>query len=181
MNIYIAAKYPFLKEAKEFVRREGVSTQEILHDPLYQRARDLGMQRVNEAIERGMVGNYVIADETDALMTIFSYPIARMIVAGIGSDFLRGRYALAEAKRAYFNLIKEDNDFVFNMAKEFDINVTDELKIYFTDYLKKCPDMEREMETGQHALKKWMGWIEKSRAGKVATGKFEKQALQRAS
>jgi len=158
VNIYIAAKYPFLKEAKEFVRREEVSTEEILHDPLYQRARDLGMQRVNEAIERGMVGNYVTADETDALMTIFSYPIARMIVAGIGSDFLRSRYALAEAKRAYSSLIKEDNDFVSGMAKEFGIKVTDGLKIYFTDYLKNAPTWSEKWKLVNMPLKN--GWVE---------------------
>ena len=157
MNIYIAAKYPFLKDAKEFVRKEGVSTEEILHDPLYQRARDMGMQRVNEAIERGMVGNYITADETDALITIFSYPIARMIVAGIGSDFLRRRYALAEAKRAYHNLIEEDNDFVSSMAKEFGINVTDELKIYFTDYLKNAPTWSEKWKLVNMPLKN--GWV----------------------
>jgi DNA primase large subunit len=157
VNIYIAAKYPFLRDAKEFVRREGVSTEEILHDPLYQRARDMGMQRVNDAIERGIVGNYVTADETDALMTIFSYPVARMIVASIGSDFLRGRYALAEAKRAYSSLTGEDDEFVLGVAKEFGINATDGLKIYFTDYLKNAPTWSDKWKLVNMPLKG--GWI----------------------
>jgi len=161
VNIYTLARYPFLNEARDFVRKENVSTGEILHDPLYGRARETGIQRVNDALEKGVVGDYTTVDETDAMINIFSYPVARMITGSIGSDYLRGRYALAEAKRAYLNLKNEEDDFVAEVSKELGMDVDDELKIYFTDYLKNAPTWSEKWKLSNMPLRNGMVRLKK--------------------
>ena len=47
------AKYPFLREASGFVLGEKVSLEEILLEPAYARARNLGKARVLDALEKG--------------------------------------------------------------------------------------------------------------------------------
>ncbi len=167
MNIYTLAKYPFLKKSKEFVKKERVSTEEILHDPLYERARDMGIQRVNDALEKGVVGDYTMLDETDALMTIFSYPVARMIVASIESDYLRNRYSLAETKRIYLNLKKEDKDFIVDTAKEFGMDIADGLKIYFTEYLKNAPTWSEKWKLVNMPLQKGLVELKKAELARL--------------
>lgn len=157
MNIYTLAKYPFLSEAKEVVHRESVRTEEILHDPIYQRARDIGRQRVVDALEQRAVGAYPVASETDALMNIFSYPIARMIVASVGHPYFRGRYALAEAKRAYKFLQQESADFLDQVAKELHINVEEGLRLHFTDYLRHAPSSSSNWKLVNMPLQQ--GWL----------------------
>ncbi len=162
MNIYTLAKYPFLKDAKEFVKKERVSTEEILHDPLYERAREMGARRVNDALEKGIVNEYAILDEIDATINIFSYPVARMIVGSIGSDYLRRRYSLAEAKRAYMSLKKEEEDFVVDIAKELGLTVESGLRLYFTDYLKNAPTWSEKWKLSNMPLQK--GWVKLNKA-----------------
>ena len=50
------ARYPFLQEVKEWVKNEGVSVNEILRDEIYERARDIAIQRVNDAVKKAVVG-----------------------------------------------------------------------------------------------------------------------------
>ena len=67
MNVYTLATYPFLNEAKVVVRRENVRTEEILYDPIYQRARDIGRQRIADAMDtngmREAGYNYIVLDD----------------------------------------------------------------------------------------------------------------------
>jgi len=139
------------------VHRESVRTEEILHDPIYQRARDIGRQRVVDALEQRTVGAYPVASETDALMNIFSYPIARMIVASVGHPYFRGRYALAEAKRAYKFLQQESADFLNQVAKELHINVEEGLRLHFTDYLRHAPSSSNNWKLVNMPLQQ--GWL----------------------
>jgi len=157
VDIYVLARYPFLSEAKEVVRRENVRTEEILHDPIYERARDIGRQRVTDALEEGVVGGYPVASETDALMNIFSYPIARMIVASVGHPYFRGRYALAEAKRAYEFLQGESRDFLLQVARELEVAVDDDLRLHFADYLRHAPTRSQRWKLVNMPLSQ--GWL----------------------
>jgi DNA primase large subunit len=90
-------------------------------------------------------------------MELISYPIARMICACVNDPYLKKRYSLAEAKRAYRRLIKEDEKFIMKMAKEFDIGVNENLNIYFTDYLRYSPSMSNKWKLINRPLNK--GWI----------------------
>lgn len=157
MDVTQLARYPFLDEARQLVKEEGVRTAEILHDSIYERARGLGRQRVNDALQDGIVGDYPAASETDAVMNIFSYPIARIIVASVSSSYPTGRYALAEAKRAYQYLKDEEDSLVVAMAEEFGLHINDRLAIHFTDYLEHAPTWSDTWKLVNMPLRQ--GWI----------------------
>ena len=40
------AKYPFLEEAKQYVKNKGPSVNDLLDNTLYERARIIGIERV---------------------------------------------------------------------------------------------------------------------------------------
>ncbi|MCD6512753.1 MAG: DNA primase large subunit PriL [Thermoplasmata archaeon] len=160
MDLHVIARYPFLEEAREWVKSEAVSIEEVLNEAVYDRARERAMERVKQAVEKGIIKPYPCVEESDCVMEIFSYPIARMIVAAVESDFLIRRYALAEAKKAYETLKNEDASFINFMLEKFGISMHDG-KIHFTDYLKYAPTwhskwklVNRIMERGYIRLEK---------------------------
>ena len=99
------AKYPFIKAATEYVKALDLRLEE-LDNPEYVEVLNRAEQRIEETLITGTVtwrGNQ--AGEAE----ILSFPVAVAIVANMEDDFLRRRFALAEAKRAY-GLLREEND-----------------------------------------------------------------------
>ena len=143
------SKYPFLNESKRYVIENKLSVKEILDDPLYERARAIGVERLDNAFKTRDVGNRTIVTDSDCIMELLSYPIARMIAVCINDNYFKRRYALGEAVHAYKNLLNETTDFLLNIAEEFNINVEyseekNQIKIYFVDYLKHAPTRYKE-------------------------------------
>ena len=74
------SKYPFLNAAKGYVTENYLSVNELLDDPLYERARLIGLERLDNAFNNKNVGNRSLATESECIMKLLSYPIARMIM-----------------------------------------------------------------------------------------------------
>ena len=89
------AKYPFTKEAAEYVKSLDLRLEE-LDAPEYVQIVDRAEERLEQALMEGIVSpiSYVSTE-----VEILSYPIAIALVVHFGDDFLKRRYALAEAKR----------------------------------------------------------------------------------
>jgi len=143
------AKYPFLNAAKAYVKDNELSVEELLDDPLYGRARTIGVERLDNAFKDRDVGNRSLATESDCIMELLSYPIARMVAVCIEDVYFKRRYALGEAIRTYRNLINESNSFLLTIAKELKLNVsyeeeTNRLSVHFTDYLHYAPTRYKE-------------------------------------
>jgi len=143
-DLFTLAKYPFLSDAKIYVRKEAPTVQELLEDPLFERARLIAIDRLDNAFHHNDVGDRSLITETEALMELLSYPIARMITVCIGDSFLTKRYALGEAVHLYKNLLKETIDFLLYGAKEFELDIQfdvdeDRLSISFIHYLRYAP------------------------------------------
>ena len=156
-DVYIIAKYPFIEDAKEWVKNEKISIEEVLKDAIYERARNRAIERIEQAMKYGIIRNYTLLNEVDCMIEIFSYPIARMIVVSIESEYLIRRYALAEAKKAYENLKEEDPIFIEKIAKEFNIDVKNGF-IHFSDYLKYAPTWDMRWKLVNRIMKK--GYVE---------------------
>jgi len=159
MELAILSKYPFLNASKEYVTQNNLSVEELLNDPIYKRARTIGVQRLDNAFEKIDVGNRSVASEADCIMELLSYPISRMIAVCINDSYFKKRYALGEAIHAYRNLIDEKLSFLLDVLKEFDINVKyDEEKnnvsIYFVDYLKYAPTRYKEWKMINRSMEK---------------------------
>ena len=142
------AKYPFIGEAKRYMQKEAPTIQELLKDPLYDRARSNAIERLENAFEHRDSGNRALVSETDCFMELLSYPLARMITVSILDAFFTRRYALGESVHVYKNLQSEDSTFISDIAKEFsmEINIDDEfeLSVYFTDYLHYAPTRHKK-------------------------------------
>ena len=138
------AKYPFLEEAKQYVKNNGPSVNDLLKNVLYERARTIGIERVDNALENGDVGKRSLATNSDKLMEIFSYPLARMITVGVKDNYIKRRYALGEAYRAYKNFLDEPISFLTDLSDELNIKAkqsekTKNIKVFFKNYLQNAP------------------------------------------
>ena len=110
------SKYPFLNVSKDYVKDNGLSVNELLDDPLYERARITGVERLDNAFKNHDVGNRSLATESDCIMELLSYPIARMIAVCIEDIYFKRRYALGEAIHAYKNLVNEPISFLIDIV-----------------------------------------------------------------
>ena len=143
------SKYPFLNESKRYVKENNLSTNELLDDPLYDRARSIGVERLDNAFNNRDVGNRSLATESDCIMELLSYPIARMIAVCIDDIYFKRRYALGEAIHAFKNLLNESNSFLINISKEFNLKIkysenTNKIRVFFVDYLQNAPTRYKE-------------------------------------
>jgi len=95
------------------------------------------------------------SDKPEYEVEILSYPTAILIVSAINDSYLKRRYALSEARRAYLLLRNEGEDKIVNITNySFKWNVqksdskTDfkyhDFTISFTDYLKHAPKFHAE-------------------------------------
>ena len=152
------ARYPFLNAAKAYVKDNELSVEELLDDPLYGRARTIGVERLDNAFKNRDVGNRSLATESDCIMELLSYPIARMVAVCIEDIYFKRRYALGEAVHVYRNLINEPIPFLLTIAKEFNLNVSYEeeinrLSVHFTDYLHYAPTRYKEWKMINREMK----------------------------
>lgn len=143
------AKYPFLHDTRQYIKENGPSVNELLSDLLYERARTIGVERLDNALKNRDVGDRSLAADSDCIMEILSYPLARMVAVCIGDTYFKKRYALGEAYHAYTHLLNEPITFLLAVAKELQINVQQPpeeptIKIFFKDYLRNAPTRYKE-------------------------------------
>jgi len=143
------SKYPFLNDSKQYIKENNLSIEELLDDPLYERAHAVGVERLDNAFKNRDVGNRSLVTESDCIMELLSYPIARMVAVCIDDVYFKRRYALGEAVHAYRNLLNESTEFLIDVCKEFKFNViysedTNKIQIHFIDYLENAPTRYKE-------------------------------------
>jgi len=163
LELSILSKYPFLSDSKQYVKENNLSVMEILDDPLYSRARDIGIERLDNAFKNRDVGNRSLASKSDCVMELLSYPIARMVAVCIDDNYFKRRYALSEAIHAYKNLINEKTDFLLKIAEEFKLRVkydeeNNKLYIFFVDYLRNAPTRYKEWKMINRSMQE--GYVE---------------------
>ena len=141
--IQVLATYPFLEDAKQYIKNQKLTTQELLTGKLYERARTISIERLENALKKGDVKDRRLATETDYLMEIYSYPLARMLTIGINDPYMTRRYALAEAYHAYKHLLNETHSFQKTTAEELQIHLQqpteNTIDIHYKEYLRHAP------------------------------------------
>jgi DNA primase large subunit len=143
------AKYPFLSDTRQYIKENGPSVDELLHDLPYERARIIGIERLDNAFKTRDVGERSLANESDCIMEILSYPLARMVAVCIADPYFKKRYALGEAYHVYKQLLNESTSFLLAVAQELNVTVQhnpekNTIKIFFKDYLHNAPTRYRE-------------------------------------
>jgi DNA primase large subunit len=140
------AKYPFLKEAAEYVRSLDLKIEDLA-GPEFSQILERAKERVEEAILYASVSRKLQNEEVE----ILSFPTAIMLAAATENSFIKRRYALAEAKQAYNDLKFEAREKILSVAKNFQwkIRLVDadedvapyEFKLHFTDYLRNTVNL----------------------------------------
>lgn len=159
-DLLTLAKYPFLNHAKQYIKENGSSVNELLEGLLYERARAIGIERLDNALKNGDVGNRSLASESDRIMELFSYPLARMVAVSVNDTYFIRRYALGEAYHAYRSLLRENHPYLLKVAEELNIKAEyqeklGKVKVFFKDYLRNAPTrykkwkmVNRDMDKG---------------------------------
>ncbi len=143
------AKYPFLHETREYIKEHGPSVEELLTDIIYERARTVGIERLDTTLQKRTVGQRTLVSESDYFMEILSYPIARMVAVCVGDTYIKRRYALGEAYYVYQNLLNEPVSCLLQIASELNLTAeqdedTHKIKLFFKDYLRYAPTRYKE-------------------------------------
>jgi len=140
------AKYPFLKEAAEYVKTLDLKIEDLA-SPEFSQILERAKERVEEAILYAIVSRKLQNEEIE----ILSFPAAIMLAAATENQFIKRRYALAEAKQAYNDLKLEPREKILAIAKNFQWKIeqvlseeaaeTYQFKLHFTDYLKNAVNL----------------------------------------
>ena len=126
------AKYPFLREAKQYVSSLKLNLADILAHPLYSASVEQGRQRVTDAMNGKIAA--VPEDNLSRELSILSYALARMLVNHIGSKQLLLRYANSEAENAYSLLRKEKEETVKEVEEDLGFRTHDG-RMDYNDFL----------------------------------------------
>jgi DNA primase large subunit len=113
-SLHLFAKYPFLSSATPLLR-----TYHITNLPQEVRAR--AQERVLEAIERGEKG--VLPKLSNPWVELLSFALSRALVLYVDDDWLRRRWALAEAARVERLLHGESDEALLYVIDDLGLQV----------------------------------------------------------
>ena len=139
------AKYPFLKEAAEYVKTLDLKIEDLA-SPEFTQILERAEERVEEAILYAIVTRKTQNEEIE----ILSFPTAIMLAAATQNPFIKRRYALAEAKQAYNNMKSEPPEKILAIANNFQWRITTDVempyafKLHFTDYLRNTTNLREK-------------------------------------
>lgn len=141
------AKYPFLKEAVDYVKVLDISIEELTSSE-YVKILERAEERIQEAILYAIVTRKLDNEDIELL----SFPTAMLLVAATNIPFIKRRYALAEAKQTYNDLRVETREKITTIARNFQWNIIPieseeatppyEFKLHFTNYLKNTTHLK---------------------------------------
>ncbi|MCX8171201.1 MAG: DNA primase large subunit PriL [Candidatus Bathyarchaeota archaeon] len=140
-------KYPFMPEAADEVRRLDFRIEHLLN-PDYEPVLERAEKRIIEALTTNPPEVSYNPHEYSEYVEILSFPAAIVLAAALANDYVKRRYALAEARRAYGFLRTEKEDKIINIAGRFgwriralnmQISFTKfDFALNFIDYLKNA-------------------------------------------
>jgi DNA primase large subunit len=133
------AKYPFLKETTEYVKKLDLKLEDLTNSG-FENVLERAEERLEEAILYVMVGKRQRNDDIE----ILSFPVAIMTAIATENSFIKKRYALAEAKQAYEEMKLESKEKVLVIAQNFGwkltvnnrLEIPCEFTLSFVDYIR---------------------------------------------
>lgn len=171
------AKYPFTREAFDYVRQHDINLDEFYaaEATLATSALDRAVRRITDAVIK-----FKLEPETpDVDIEVLSYTLALILVLMEGDDYLARRYAAAEGERVYDCLSKEDSSKVLYIAESsFRMKIeregqqiggiSYEYKVPFTDYASTAATLpEDEWRTINRIVRKGYVFIQPHELARV--------------
>ncbi|MBD3262322.1 MAG: hypothetical protein GF334_11775 [Candidatus Altiarchaeales archaeon] len=137
-DLVYLARYPFLNEARDYVRGLGLGFEEILEHPIYSAAVEVARDRIIDCLG----GEYKprTQDKLSCELTILSYPLARMVVHATQSRTLLHKYASSEAKSTLKTLKAEKPKVIEGLTSRLGIKTSSQ-GMYFLDFIKLASNL----------------------------------------
>jgi DNA primase large subunit len=141
------AKYPFLKESTEYVRKLNLRIEDLTNPELAQI-----IERAEERVEEAILYTLVSRRTQNLEIEILSFPVATMLTMATQNPFIKKRYPLAEAKQAFEDLRLEPKERILAIAGNFGWGLTAnknplipyEFALNFTDYLRNTANLREK-------------------------------------
>ncbi len=185
ISIHEAAKYPWSVMARSLLKNLDVTLGEVDNNPrIVQRAHD----RLSHALDSRRTRTREMQSD-DEYIELTSFFVAKALVDGIGSMFLRRRWATAEAKRAEGFLLKESETKLPQFAKqEFNWQISSagrvsnrifSHRLHFSNYLAATAGFhEREWKLVNKRLDNGYVLLRKSETVRVIRAAVEKMLIR---
>ncbi|HID16815.1 TPA: DNA primase regulatory subunit PriL [Candidatus Bathyarchaeota archaeon] len=174
------AKYPFTKEAAEYVKKLGIKAEELTlkeFDEVMERAEG----RIKESIKEARISKNWLSDDVE----ILSFPAAILLLSGIESEWIKRRYALSEAKRAYEFLVLEDEGKLLQISKGtfgWKVEPVEDgffnFKLHFSNYLKNATKIkDAKWKLVNKPLSKGYVFITRGEAARLLEEEIQRKIL----
>ncbi|MEA3255291.1 MAG: hypothetical protein U9Q22_05605 [Candidatus Altiarchaeota archaeon] len=139
-NLEKLAKYPFLKEAKEYVSSLGLTLDEIRTHQVYSEGVELGRRRVQDALKGEISLNQ--RDRLSQELCILSYAVARIIVNLTKNKAVISKYASVEAENIYGFLRDEKREVRKEVMLDLNLGL-DRNRMRYPGYLRLSTNLAR--------------------------------------
>jgi DNA primase large subunit len=156
------AKYPFLKQASKLIEELQFTIGSLSSEkPVFDRAQN----RVEKALLEVNTGDAV----RDKRAEISSFAAALILVIATKNSWIKKRYALAVAKTAHAQLLRESKGKIFAIARDFDWNIGEgilgkDFRVGFGFYLKNAARMHgSEWKLVNQIMDKGMVYLNKDK------------------
>ena len=177
------AKYPFLKEATEHVRKLDVKIEDLVNPDLAN-----VVERAEERVEEAILYTLVSRRQRNEEVEILSFPVATMLVVATENSFIKKRYALAEAKQVYTDLSLEPKEKIMAIAENFGwklvandrADMPCEFSLSFVDYVRNTSSMhEGKWKLVNRLLGKGNVYLTKSETARLLCEEIRKHIEER--
>jgi DNA primase large subunit len=132
------AKYPFLKETAEYMKKLNLKIEELINPEMGQI-----LNRAEERVENAVL-SVSVGKKRENYVEIPSFAVAIILALSTKNSFIKKRYALAEAKQAFIDMQSETRERIMAIAQDFGWNIEPnsnseipfEFALNFADYLR---------------------------------------------
>ena len=180
---YDLAKYPFLKETADYVRKLNFKIEDLT-SPELSSILERAKERVEEAILYALVSRKL----HNAEIEILSFPVAIMLTLATENSFIKKRYALAESKQTYNDMKLEPKEKILAIAQNFEWaiqkndndNIPYEFKLHFTDFIKNTTHLRSgKWKLGNRILYKGNVYLTRNEAARLLSEEVRRHIEKR--
>jgi len=144
-------QYHYLFKTSELLA--DVPLEDLVGSAAFEGVRLRAKEIVLRAVREGEIEKPAVLDEAHARRELFSHLLARVLVSCVGDPFLLRRYATAEAKAAYRQMLADfysgaGRELVHRLSEDLGVHVVFDggavVRVHFTDYLRLASGMRDE-------------------------------------
>jgi len=177
------AKYPFLKETIEHVKKLDLKIEDLT-DPSLASI----LQRAEERVEEAILYTRVSRKFENIEVEILSFPVVVMIVVATENSFIKKRYALAEAKQTHEDMNSEPKEKILAIARNFDwnlaanssSNIIAEFSLGFADYIKNTTHLrDKRWKLVNRSLNQGNVYLTRNEASRLLSEEVRKHIEKR--